>query len=115
MFTKFDRANLKTLRSDLQDVLDAYAAKHGIEFEIGGIRFSEAEATIKMTTKIKGAVTRTDENLLGMMRMYGLVQEKNGCKLVRYDARRHKFPFIYEKNGKLFKTTPANAKLLFAA
>lgn len=115
MFTKFDRANLKTLRADLQSVLDTYAAKHGLEFDIGGIRFSEAEANIKLTAKVKGATTRTDLNLQRMITAYNLVMEKNGRKLVRYDTRKPKYPFIYEENGKMFKTTADRAKLLFAA
>jgi hypothetical protein len=114
-FTSFDRASLKTLRADLQAVLDTYAAETGLEFDIGGIRFSEAEATIKLTTKIKGATTRTDLNLQRMIESYNLVIEKNGRKLVRYDTRKPKFPFIYVENGKTFKTTPDRAKYLFAA
>jgi hypothetical protein len=113
--SKFDRTSLNTLRSDLQAVLDAYAANHGLEFDIGGIRFSDAEATIKVVSKIKGAVTRTDLNLQRMMQAYGLVAEKNGRTLVRYDVRKPKYPFIYEENGKQFKTTADRAKYLFAA
>jgi hypothetical protein len=115
MFTKFDRANLKNLRADLQAVLDAYAAKNGLEFELGGIRFSDAEATIKVTTKIKGALTRTDAALALEVQRLGLVMEKNGKRLVRYDAKKYKFPFIYDVGGKLYKTTELGAKALFAA
>jgi len=114
-FTSFDRTSLKALEADLRVVLDAYAAKSGLEFNFGGIRFSEAEATIKLTTKIKGATTRTDLNLQRMIESYNLVMEKNGRKLVRYDTRKPKFPFIYEENGKMFKTTADRAKYLFAA
>ena len=66
-------------------------------------------------SKIKGAVTRTDLNLQRMMQAYGLVAEKNGRTLVRYDVRKPKYPFIYEENGKQFKTTADRAKYLFAA
>jgi len=45
----------------------------------------------------------------------GLVMEKNGCKLVRYDSKKYKMPFIYEKGGKLYKTSEEHAKFLFAA
>ena len=113
--SKFDRTSLNTLRSDLQAVLDAYATNHGLEFDIGGIRFSDAEATIKVVTKIKGAVTRTDLNLQRMAAAYNLVLQKNGRTLVRYDTRKPKYPFIYEENGKQFKTTAERAKYLFAA
>jgi len=113
--SKFDRTSLKSLQTDLQAVLDAYAAKSGLEFNFAGIRFSDAEATIKLVTKIKGAETRTDLNLQRMMQANGLVAEKNGRTLVRYDVRKPKYPFIYEENGKQFKTTADRAKYLFAA
>jgi hypothetical protein len=35
-FTSFDRASLKALEADLQVVLDAYAAKSGLEFNFAG-------------------------------------------------------------------------------
>ena len=113
--SKFDRASLKTLQAELQTVLDAYAAKNNIEFAIGGIRFSEAEATIKLTAKVKGATTRADANLMLMIKALKLVEEKNGRRLVRYDAKKYKFPFIYEENGKMFKTSEERARQLFAA
>lgn len=114
-FTSFDRSSLKALEADLQAVLDAYAAKSGLEFNFAGIRYSDAEATIKLTTKIKGAVTRTDQTLQRMITAYNLVAQKNGRTLVRYDTRKPKYPFIYEENGKTFKTTAARAQYLFAA
>jgi hypothetical protein len=111
--TKFDRTNLKDLRAELQAVLDKFGAN--LEFEIGGIRFSDAEATFKLTAKVKGAVTYKDLVLESRVKALGLVMEKNGYKLVRYDTKKYKMPFIYEKGGKLYKTTEMHAKMLFAA
>jgi hypothetical protein len=50
-----------------------------------------------------------------MITAYNLVAQKNGRTLVRYDVRKPKYPFIYEENGKQFKTTAERAKYLFAA
>jgi hypothetical protein len=111
--TKFDRTNLKALRSELQAVLNKFGAN--LEFEIGGITFSETEAALKLTAKVKGAVTYKDLVLESRVKALGIVMEKNDLKLVRYDSRKPKFPFIYEKGGKLFKTSELGAKMLFAA
>lgn len=114
-FTKFDRANLKSLRADMEAVLAKYGVNANLNFELGTMRFSEAEVEVKLKATVKGAVTRTDLNLQRMIAAYNLTQEKNGVRLVRYDTKKHKYPFIYEKNGKMFKCSTETAKILFAA
>lgn len=114
-FAKFDRTTLKTLRSEMEAVLSKYGVDANLNIELGTMRFSDAEVEVKIKASIKGAVTRTDLNLQRMIAAYNLVAEKNGARLVRYDTKKPKYPFIYEKNGKMFKTTAEHAKLLFAA
>lgn len=114
-FTKFDRNNLMTLRSEMDALLAKYGVDANLNMEIGSMRFSDAEVEMKLKVSVKGAVTRTDLNLQRMIAAYNLVAEKNGARLVRYDTKKHKFPFIYEKNGKMFKTSAESAKLMFAA
>jgi hypothetical protein len=114
-FAKFDRKNLTNLRAEMEAVLQKYGVDSNLEFEVGSMRFSDAEVTIKVTAKVKGARTLTDVILQSRVEALGLVMEKNGCKLVRYDTKKHKFPFIYEKGGKLYKTSVEHAKFLFAA
>lgn len=114
-FTSFDRANLKALRSEMAAVLEKYGMSANLEIEVGNMKFSEAEVEIKVKAKVKGAKTRTDAALEFEVKRLGLVMEKNGKRLVRYDAKKYKFPFIYDVGGKLFKTTELGAKALFAA
>ena len=45
----FDRANLKTIRADIDAALAAVAKKHGINLSIGNIRFDANEFTTKLT------------------------------------------------------------------
>lgn len=115
MIDSFDKEVLRNLRSDMEALLAKYGASVNVDFTVGNMRYSAAEVDMKIKAVVKGAVTRTDENLQRMMAFYGLVEQKNGKRLVRYDSRKHKYPFIYEFGGKLFKTTEVGAKALFAA
>lgn len=47
--TKFDRANLKALRADIDAALATVAEKHGISLGIGNISFSGEKFTTRMT------------------------------------------------------------------
>jgi len=114
-FTAFDRKNLQALRVEMEAVLSKYGMESNLDFSVGGMSFSQAEVTIKVAAKVKGAVTRSDTILDSRVKALGLKMEKNGMKLVRYDSKKFKFPFIYEKGGKMYKTSEDHAKFLFAA
>jgi len=114
-FTAFDRKNLLALRAEMEAVLSKYGFDSNLEFAVGSMKFSSAEVEVKVSAKIKGAKTLKDSVLEARIKALGLVMEKNGMKLVRYDTKKYKMPFIYEKGGKLFKTSEEHAKFLFAA
>lgn len=114
-FTAFDRKNLNALRAEMEAVLAKYGMESNLEFTTGSMRFSESEVEVKVKAKVKGATTFSDIVLESRVKALGLTMEKNGMKLVRYDSKKFKFPFIYEKGGKLFKTSEDHAKFLFAA
>lgn len=114
-FEKFDRKNLVALRAEMEAVLAKYGVDSNLQFEVGQMKFSDSEVQIKVSAKVKGAKTFNDVVLESRVKALGLVMEKNGCKLVRYDSKKYKMPFIYEKGGKLFKTSEDHAKFLFAA
>ena len=114
-FTAFDRKNLNALRAEMEAVLAKYGVTSNLEFTVGGMKFSSAEVEVKISAKIKGAKTFGDSILEARVKALGLTMEKNGMKLVRYDSKKYKMPFIYEKGGKLFKTTEDHIKFLFAA
>lgn len=114
-FEKFDRKNLQALRAEMEVVLAKYGVDSNLQFEVGSMKFSESEVQIKVSAKVKGAKTFSDAVLESRVKALGLVMEKNGCKLVRYDSKKYKMPFIYEKGGKLYKTSEDHAKFLFAA
>lgn len=51
--TAFSRQNLKTLRNDVDAALDAVARQHGIQIELGNIRFSGSEFRVTVTANTK--------------------------------------------------------------
>ena len=114
-FSNFDRKNLKNLRSELEAVLAKYGADANLDFEIGNMRFDATVTEIKVKATVKGAETAEDRFLLSQIKAHGLVQEKNGARLIRYDTKKHKYPFIYESAGKRYKTDLLGAKMRFAA
>ena len=114
-FTAFDRKNLSALRAEMEAVLAKYGVESNLEITVGRMTFSESDVEIKVSAKVKGATSFSDIVLESRVKALGLVMEKNGAKLVRYDTKKYKMPFIYEKGGKLFKTTEEHAKILFAA
>lgn len=114
-FNSFDRNNLKALRTEMEAVLAKYGVSANLEFTVGSMKFSQNDVEIKVSAKVKGAKTFTDVILESRVKALGLVLEKNGARLVRYDTKKHKFPFIYEMGGKLYKTSEDRARLMFAA
>lgn len=111
--TTFDKSTLQALRSEMQSVLDKFGAN--LQFEVGNMRFSEAEVDIKVKAVIKGKRTRSDSQLESMVKMLGLKMENSsGDRLVKFKASNTKYPFIFERNGKSYKCSEKQAKFLFS-
>ena len=116
-FTKFDRANLKALRTEMQAVMDKYGVKSNLKIEVGNMSFGDAEVSIKIKATIKGAKTAADSMTEMMVKSAALVSpNKGGDTIVEFNSRANKMPWIYKcgKTGKQYKTTDSNAKLRFA-
>lgn len=117
-FAKFDKATLKALRAEMQEVMNKYAVKANLDIEVGNMRFSDAEVEIKVKAKVKGAVTMTDRLLESVAASAGIKNFKNakGDELVKYNSRSYKYPFVYKKasDGKMYKCDMAQVKRLFA-
>ena len=116
-FVKFDKATLKSLRAEMQEVMNKYAVKANLEIEVGNMSFSSAEVSIKLNAKVKDAVTLTDRNFNFQALSIGITNFKNakGDQLVKYNSRSYKYPFVYSKaDGKMYKCDAAQARRLFA-
>jgi hypothetical protein len=114
-FKNFDRKNLNNLRYELQVVLAKYGISSNLQFEVGAMSFSDAEVKITVKAKVNGATTVADSHLAWVVKTLGLVMEKNGARLVRYDRAKWKMPFIYEMGGKMYKCDENRAKQMFCA
>lgn len=117
-YTKFDKNTLQALRNELNKVLSSYGLESNLNIEVGNMLFSDSEVEIKVKATIEGAKTFSDVVLESVMHARGLVKEKNGRRLVRYDSKKHRYPFIYEninQPGKFFKCDSALAKFYFGA
>ena len=117
-FTKFDRKNLTALRDEMQALLSKYGIDSNLEFDVGGIKFSESEVEIKVKAKVVGAKTFTNIILESRVAALGLkMKNKLGDELVDYNTRAHKMPFVYinAADGKRYKCTEQMAKMRFAA
>ena len=102
----------------MQAVLEKYGVPSNLEFEVGNMKFSDAEVEIKVKAKVKGAKTRTDSILESIAKIHGLkIKNKDGDVLVDYKTRNWKMPFVYKSaaDGKLYKCDERGAKIRFAA
>ena len=112
-FAQFDKVTLKALRAEMQEVMNKYAVKANLEIEVGNMSFSSAEVSIKVSAKVKGAVTRTDRMLEMVAKSAGITNFKNakGDTLTGYNSRSHKYPYQYVcgTTGKNFKCTAEGA------
>jgi hypothetical protein len=116
-FAQFDKTSLKSLRDEMQSLLNKYGVDSNVSFEVGNMKFSSAEVEIKVSAKIVGAKTRTDTILERQISMLGLrMKNHNGDELVEYNTRAPKMPFVYlsARDGRRYKCTKEMAQLRFA-
>jgi len=100
------KAKLRTLRNEMQAALDK-AGITDFELEVGNMRFTDATVTIKVEGKLKGAVTREDRAVEGVINMHNLVKRNSkGDVITGYNSRAHKYPYMYVNgtDGKTYKT-----------
>lgn len=106
---KFDKANLKTIRRDVEAALAEVAKKHNINFEVGGIRFFAT--TFKCT--LSASTENAKSDAVESAGIWNGIDAKIGdtfttmgrtFKIVDYHRRKHKYPWIAEDNmGNRFK------------
>ena len=107
-YNKFNRPACRSLREDLEKVLQSYGVDANIDFKVGNMRFSESEVKITVEGKISGVKTVTDSIFESMARQHNLTTEavyKGGdeYQLTGYSSRRPKYPWSFTKNGRPYK------------
>ena len=114
MIAKFDKATLQNIRRELNAVLAKYGSSEGLELSLGNIKFSDNDFEAKLNCKIAGAKTRVDAMLESAMKAHKLNELGAGNRrLVSYNSRNYRYPFIYEQNGKRFKCSVEQAEAHF--
>ena len=107
---QFNRTNLRELREELNGALSDLAEQLGISIEIGNMRFSEHNVTIKLDANIQGQLKTTETNLerytdykvgdvidMPNTRLSGKIVVKG------YNPKARKYPLIVSNNGKSYK------------
>ena len=90
----FNKANLKTIRADLDAALAQVAAAHGIDLKIGGIRFDETSFKATLEASVAGL---------------GIEDTKEGQAFLAHHAE-HKFK--REDLGREFKFEDKTLKVI---
>lgn len=116
-YQAFDLTTLSTLRNELSELLTKYGMVANLNIEVGNIKFSATEAALGIKVNVKGVQTPGALMVATQAKILGLVMENTaGDRLVSYESKNFKFPFIYErKDGKQFKCTASQAAVLFRA
>ena len=121
-----DRAEVRTIRTRLQDRLDAFDDNYKVH--IGNATFSENNVTFKVTVSVVGedgkAITKEAEDFQHYAFRYGLKAEDLGRKFKRWGGdtyeiigakpRSRKYPILARQvaTGKVYKFTAQEIKLL---
>ena len=124
-----DKNAVAQIRKDIDAALAAVAAKHGITFNLGTIRFNSESFRGTLTAAANNPTTGTVEPLefkelkLRGVRMLGINESDlsktfksptlGSVKLIGYHARKPKYPFIVETlGGKRYKISLMSAQSL---
>lgn len=112
--SKFNKANLRLLRADMNKALDAVAQKHGITIKAGNARFTENNVTFKIEAGIIGndGIAKSRERI-ALEKLYPQYADKvvklmgkRGAvsgKVVGYNSRAKRYPFQVETQQGQFK------------
>ncbi len=103
--TQFNRANLKTLRTDIDNALEAVLAKHGLSGSIGRISFSANEFKTRLTVGTGSTDDTAERTFKENACRFGLTGDEFGKSftqgstkftIVGMKPRNHKYPIIAE-------------------
>lgn len=116
--TSFNRQNCGDVRRVLEQALQD-AGIEGVTISTSTGRFSSNEYGFKVS--VQTTATSSDGYAIGSalkqaMQMHNLSKmvAVDGGTLVDYHPRKHRYPFIVEKNGKRWKYSVAQAKGAFS-
>lgn len=115
--TKFDKRSLKTLRNDLDVLLEAYGEKTGLTIHCGGMRYTDTDVKVSVLALIAGELTR-EQKAVALYTPFEHGEEVyvvglGTCIVESYHTKRRKYPFLVKTEsgmGKLYKVAARNVK-----
>ena len=110
----------KFLRSEIDKALAPLAERFGLVIRLGNgkvtdteLRFVNTTLTLKQASPVLNPLAE-DPNLGYWMDRFGLTNRVyGGMTLVKYDTKKHSYPWIYVKGGKRYKTDMVTARAYF--
>jgi hypothetical protein len=128
----FNKSSVAQIRKDVDAALAAVAAKHGVTFSLGTIRFNSESMRCTMSAAVNNTSTGAAEPLeykelkLKGVRILGINENDlsktfkspslGSVKLIGYHASKYKYPFIVETvSGKRYKLTTTAVRGLLAS
>ncbi len=115
---RFDRVDAQTIRTEINDALEAIAKKYNSSVDLGNIKYGgnlEMKLTFsKMTEGIFGTYADTNETKAFKSMEYKhkipadalhneFTHKGEKIKIIGYKTSRPKYPISYEKDGRGFK------------
>lgn len=103
------------LRDDLQVMAKVLAEKHGIVVTVGKVGYSSTQAsiTVNCSPKTESGVSAELQLWCDMFDLDPLKSGPGGQRLVGYNPKATRMPWLYAWNGKTYKTTTVHAKTMF--
>jgi hypothetical protein len=127
MIKSFDKTNVKSIRTEIEEAIDAVAKKHGFVSSAGRITYTDAKVGLRVEFAIPGCVgggnTMLAVNWNEQCGKHGFAKSDLGkifisgrgekFKIVGLKPANRKYPVIAEKlaNGKNFKFAPLQVKV----
>lgn len=121
MITGFNKATANNLNEKLEVALRKFAEDNGLDVKRGGGRFDDVSFTPKFTFSVKG---KSSEMLyletylaafLGIKNIPAVLEaykKESGYTLLGYRSKASSKPYIIEKNGQKFITSPLSVEPL---
>lgn len=109
---RFDKQSLQRLRAQLNVALADIGERNDIVLTIGNIRFSAGQFRVQL----EGRTENDYDKIFDIAKVWGLDAKKigpSGERLVDYNTRGKRYPWIFERQGKRFKTSHAGAMMMF--
>jgi len=121
----FTKANAKEIQAEVMNSVNEALAKFGVKAQFGGGSFQDVEIKLKLTLKLESENTpekiaeardKVAEAAKDLVKRFGInpVSADGTKQIVDYKPRNTKYPIIYLKNGKRYKTSLSRAKYDFA-